>query len=49
MAEHGYPLAQTMVKPYGWAIAKRSGNGDRVKRNLGPVSIGGLISEKGNP
>ena len=47
MADHGYPLTRTMVKAYGWAIAKRSGNGDVLIRNLGLVSIGGLISERG--
>ena len=43
MADHGYPLTQA----YGWAIAKRSGNGTVLIRNLGLVSIGGLISERG--
>ena len=27
MADHGYPLTRTMVKAYGWAIAKKSGSG----------------------
>ena len=36
MAEHGYPLTRTMVKAYGWAIAKRSGSGDRFNEEFGP-------------
>ena len=36
MAERGYPLTRTMVKAYGWAIAKRSGNGDRFNEEFGP-------------
>ena len=36
MAEHGYPLIQTMVKAYGWAIAKRSGSGDRFNEEFEP-------------
>ena len=36
MAEHGYPLTRTMVKAYGWAIAKRSGCGDRFNEEFGP-------------
>ena len=36
MADHGYPLTRTMVKAYGWAIAKRSGNGDRFNQEFGP-------------
>ena len=29
MVEHGYPL---MVKAYGWAIVKRSGNGEQLRQ-----------------
>ena len=29
MADHGYPLTKTMAKAYAWAIAKRTGRGDR--------------------
>ena len=36
MAERGYPLTRTMVKAYGWAIAKKSGNGDRFNEEFGP-------------
>ena len=36
MAEHGYPLTRTMVKAYRWAIAKRSGSGDRFNEEFGP-------------
>ena len=35
-ADRGYPLTRTMVKAYGWAIAKRSGNGDRFNEEFGP-------------
>ena len=35
MADHGYPT-RTMVKAYGWAIAKRSGNGDHFNQEFGP-------------
>ena len=33
MADH---VTRTMVKAYGWAIAKRSGNGDRFNQEFGP-------------
>ena len=36
MAEHGYPLIRTMVKAYGWVIAKRSGCGYPVNEEFGP-------------
>ena len=36
MADHGYPLTRTMVKAYGWAIAKKSGNGERFNKEFGP-------------
>lgn len=36
MAKHGYPLTWTMVKAYGWAIAKRSGCGDHFNEEYGP-------------
>ena len=29
MAGRGFPLTRTMVKAFAWALAKRSGNGDR--------------------
>ena len=35
MADHGYPLTRTMVKAYGWAIAKKSGNGERFNKEFG--------------
>ena len=36
MADLGYPLARTMVKAFAWALAKRSGNGDRFNAETGP-------------
>ena len=36
MADHGYPLTRTIVKAYGWAIAKKSGNGERFNKEFGP-------------
>ena len=36
MAEHGYPLTRTMMKAFAWAIAKRSGHGDRFNPETGP-------------
>ena len=36
MADRGYPLTRTMVKAYGWAIAKKSINGDCFNEEFGP-------------
>ena len=36
MAQRGFPLTRTMVKAFAWAIAKRSGNGDRFSTENGP-------------
>ncbi len=36
MADHGYPLTRTMVKAYGYAIAKKSGNEDRFNKEFEP-------------
>ena len=36
IADHGYPLTRTMVKAYGWAIAKKSGNGEHCNKEFGP-------------
>ena len=36
MADHGYHLTRTMVKAYGWAIGKKSGNGEHFKKEFGP-------------
>ena len=36
MADHGYPLTRTMVKTYGWTIAKKSGNGEHFNKEFGP-------------
>ena len=36
MADHGYPLTRTMVKAYEWAIAKKSGNGERFNKEFEP-------------
>ena len=47
MADHGYPLTRTMVKAYGWAIAKRSGNGDRFNQEFGPGEHWWINSERG--
>ena len=47
MADHDCLLTRTMVKVYRWAIAKKSGNGERFNKNLGWVSISGLTSESG--
>ena len=47
MADHGYSLTQTMVKAYGWPLLRGLVTGTILIRNLGLVSIGGLISERG--
>ena len=36
MADLGFPLTRTMVKAFSWALAKRSGNGDRFNAVTGP-------------
>ena len=36
MADHGYPLTRTMVKAYGWTIAKKSDNGEHFNKEFGP-------------
>ena len=36
MADRGFPLTRTMVKAFAWALAKRSGNGDRFNAATGP-------------
>ena len=36
MAQRGFPLTRTMVKAFAWAIAKRSGNGDRFSTENRP-------------
>ncbi len=36
MAGLGFPLTRTMVKAFAWALAKQSGNGDRVNAETGP-------------
>ena len=36
MAERGFPLTRRMVMAFAWAIALRSGNGDRFNPELGP-------------
>ena len=41
-ADRGFPLTRTTVKAFAWALAKRSGNGDRFLR-LALGNIGGLI------
>ena len=44
MADCGLPLTRTMVKAFAWALAKRSGNGDRFNVRLALENIGRLIS-----
>ena len=36
MANHGYSLTKNMAKAYAWAIAKRTGTGDRFKSVVSP-------------
>ena len=36
MADRGLPLTRTMVKAFAWALANRSGNGDRFNAETGP-------------
>ena len=36
MADRGYPLTRTMVKAYGWAITKKSNNGDCFNEEFWP-------------
>ena len=36
MADLSFPLTRTMVKAFAWALAKRSGNGDRLNAETGP-------------
>ena len=49
MAERGFPLTRTMVKAFAWAIAKRSGRGDRFHAEYGPVDHWWALFKKHHP